>query len=130
VIRRPRFNAILLGLGPPDGDGLDGLKDIQQLDPSLPVVILTAHVSAERTVGSLTTGAFACVTKPFNGEELRHTLRRAGDHVACEHRAGRSDGRLHRLQWFIWTGHVLRDRRGQAVHVLGTVRAAPVAGGA
>src|ERR1044072_5114789 len=77
VVSQKRFNAILLDLGLPDGDGLDILKDVQRRDPSLPVIIVTAHIAQERTVGSLGKGAFAYLTKPYNREELRQTLRRA-----------------------------------------------------
>jgi PAS domain S-box-containing protein len=76
-IARHRFNAILLDLGLPDGDGTEVLYDVQRRDPSLPVVIVTAHIAQERTVGSLGKGAFAYLTKPYNREELRQTLRRA-----------------------------------------------------
>ena len=57
LVRAHRFNAILLDLGLPDGDGLDVLRETELLDASLPVVILTAHISRDRTVGSLTEGA-------------------------------------------------------------------------
>ena len=77
LVRTHRFNAILLDLGLPDGDGIDVLRETQRLDPSLPVVIVTAHVAPDRTVGSLTEGAFAYLTKPYHREELRQTLRRA-----------------------------------------------------
>jgi PAS domain S-box-containing protein len=76
-IREQRFNAILLDLGLPDGDGADVLKEMQRLDASVPVIILTAHIAQERTVGSLIEGAFTYITKPYNREELRQTLRRA-----------------------------------------------------
>jgi PAS domain S-box-containing protein len=77
LVRAHSFNAIILDLGLPDGDGLDVLKEIQLLSPSLPVVILTAHIARDRTVGSLTEGAFAYLTKPYDRDELLHTLRRA-----------------------------------------------------
>lgn len=77
LVRAHRFNAIILDLGLPDGDGLEVLKEAQRLDPSLPVVIVTAHISADRTVGALAEGAFAYLTKPYDREELRHILRRA-----------------------------------------------------
>ena len=77
LVRAQRFNAILLDLGLPDGDGIEVLRESQRLDPSLPVVIVTAHISSDRTVGSLAEGAFAYLTKPYDREELRHTLRRA-----------------------------------------------------
>jgi len=77
LVRARRFNATILDLGLPDGDGIEVLKESQRLDPSLPVVIVTAHISADRTVGALAEGAFAYLTKPYDREELRHLLRRA-----------------------------------------------------
>jgi PAS domain S-box-containing protein len=77
LIAQQRFNAILLDLGLPDGDGVEVLKEVQRREPSLPVIIVTAHIAQERTIGSLGKGAFAYLTKPFNTEELRQTLRRA-----------------------------------------------------
>ena len=77
LVRAHRFNAIILDLGLPDGDGLEVLRETHHLDPSLPIVIVTAHISVDRTVGSLKEGAFAYLTKPYDREELRHTLRRA-----------------------------------------------------
>ncbi len=77
LVSQRRFNAILLDLSLPDGDGMDVLKDVQRRDPSLPVVIVTAHIAEEHTVGTLGKGAFAYLTKPYNREELRQTLRRA-----------------------------------------------------
>jgi PAS domain S-box-containing protein len=56
---------------------LDVLREVQRRDASLPVIILTAHIAPERTVGSLVSGAFAYLTKPYNREELRQNLRRA-----------------------------------------------------
>jgi len=76
-VREQRFNAVLLDLGLPDGDGAEVLKEMQRLDPSVPVIILTAHIAQERTVGSLIEGAFTYIIKPYNREELRQTLRRA-----------------------------------------------------
>ena len=77
LVRAQRFNAIILDLGLPDGDGLEVLHETQRLDPSLPVIIVTAHIARDRTVGSLAEGAFDYLTKPYDMKELRHTLRRA-----------------------------------------------------
>lgn len=75
--RTSRFKAILLDLTLPDGDGLNVLGMVREHDPSLPVIILTADTSTEKTIGTLTCGAFAYLTKPYNREELRQVLRRA-----------------------------------------------------
>ena len=76
-VRTHHVNAILLDLTLPDGDGLEVMKAAHSLDPTLPVIIVTANTSPERTVGSLTRGAFNYLIKPYNKEELRQTLRRA-----------------------------------------------------
>ncbi|GKS57002.1 hypothetical protein YTPLAS18_05290 [Nitrospira sp.] len=72
-----RYNAVILDLGLPDRDGLSVLESLQQVDPHLPVIILTAFTNSERTIGSLLQGAFSYLTKPYNRDELRATLRRA-----------------------------------------------------
>ena len=77
LVRAHRFSAILLDLGLPDGDGLEVLKETHRLDPSVPIVIVTADISRDRTVGSLMEGAYDYLTKPYDREELRHTLRHA-----------------------------------------------------
>lgn len=71
------YNAVLLDLGLPDGDGQSVLQKVQESDPSLPVIVLTAATSLDRRVGSLTQGAFAHLTKPYHREELRAILQRA-----------------------------------------------------
>ena len=74
---RQHFNAVILDLGLPDGDGLEVLSHFQSLDSTLPIVIVTASTDPDKTVGSLSKGAFAYLTKPYNREELRAILRRA-----------------------------------------------------
>ncbi len=72
-----RYGAVVLDLGLPDVDGLAVLKVLQELDSKLPVIILTAFTTEEKTIGSLRQGAFAYLTKPYNRDELKATLHRA-----------------------------------------------------
>lgn len=76
-VEQHHYNAVLLDLGLPDGDGQSVLHRLQRSDPSLPVIILTAATSMDRKLGSLTEGAFAHLTKPYHREELRAILHRA-----------------------------------------------------
>lgn len=71
------FAAVLLDIGLPDGDGLAVLGAIRAFAPSLPVIILTAFTSQDYRARSLSSGAFFCLTKPYNRDELRAVLRRA-----------------------------------------------------
>jgi PAS domain S-box-containing protein len=76
-VRGANYGAAILDMGLPDLDGESVLRQLIEVDPALPVVILTAQATTENRVGSLTRGAFAYVAKPYNLEELRATLRRA-----------------------------------------------------
>lgn len=71
------YSAVILDLGLPDLDGLVVLHKLQEHDPQLPIIILTAFTAPERTAGVVGHGAFALLTKPYNREQLRGTLRRA-----------------------------------------------------
>ena len=71
-IEQHAYNAVLLDLGLPDGDGCSILEKLQVSTPSLPVIVLTA---SHRTLGSLR--AYAHLTKPWEREELCTILRRA-----------------------------------------------------
>ena len=61
-------------------DGMDGLtlfNVIHNRQPTLPVIILTAHGTIPDAVAATSSGVFAYLTKPFNGEELLGTLDKA-----------------------------------------------------
>jgi PAS domain S-box-containing protein len=76
-VKRERYSAALLDVQLPDLNGLSVMKVMMELDPSLPIIILTGHASQENTIGSLVKGAFAYLTKPYNSQELKAVLRRA-----------------------------------------------------
>lgn len=66
------YDAVLLDLGLPDGDGLSVLEKVQTSHPSPAVIILTA---SNRDLGPVP--AYACLTKPWDRKELCTLLRRA-----------------------------------------------------
>ena len=51
---------------------------------------------------------------------MRHAMESPHADVRFEHRVLQPDGSV---QWCIWTGKIIRDQNGKALHVLGTVRA-------
>jgi PAS domain S-box-containing protein len=73
------YGAVILDLGLPDLSGLAVLRGLEELDPLLPVIVLTASVHESHTVEPLRQGALAYLTKPYNGDELKIILRRALD---------------------------------------------------
>lgn len=82
TLRVLRYDALVLDLGLPDGDGLDFLRRLRDAGDSTPVLILTARDDLRDRVVGLDTGADDYLVKPFALEELgarlRALLRRPG----------------------------------------------------
>ena len=76
------YDAILLDLGLPDGDGLDLLKRLRRERDSTPVLVVTARGELDDRVRGLDLGADDYVVKPFDVSEVaarcRALLRRPG----------------------------------------------------
>ena len=76
------YDAAVLDLGLPDGDGFAVLAVARRLGKTLPILILTARDAVEDRVGGLNAGADDYLTKPFAMTELiariKALLRRPG----------------------------------------------------
>ncbi len=75
--RQTHYEAALLDMQLPDLHGHVVMKFLMDADPKLPIIAITAYAVEKNTIGSLTRGAFAYVTKPYNSTELKATLRKA-----------------------------------------------------
>ncbi|MDY0012740.1 MAG: sigma-54 dependent transcriptional regulator [Rhodocyclaceae bacterium] len=61
----------------PGMDGLALFRAIQARHPSMPVILLTAHGTIPDAVEATRQGAFAYLTKPFDGQALRDRVEEA-----------------------------------------------------
>jgi DNA-binding NtrC family response regulator len=77
AVRHERFDLVLLDLRLPGMSGQTALGELRKAHPALPVVVLTAHGSAETAMDALAAGAFDHLTKPVELAELRRVLTRA-----------------------------------------------------
>ncbi len=71
------YDVVITDQKMPDGDGLRILSIAHENDSSLAVIFLTAVPTVELAVESMRMGAFDFITKPFNSEVVRATVRRA-----------------------------------------------------
>ena len=86
------YDAAVLDLGLPDGDGLDVLAAARRIGKALPILILTARDAIEDRVAGLNAGADDYLTKPFAMSELiariNALLRRPGGVLGITLEAG------------------------------------------
>ena len=64
------YDVVLLDLMLPGRSGLEIQRDLKGIDPTLPVVIITAMAAIETAVDAIRSGAYDYVTKPWNNEKL------------------------------------------------------------
>ena len=86
------YDAAVLDLGLPDGDGLAVLAAARRIGKALPILILTARDAVEDKVAGLNAGADDYLTKPFAMSELiariNALLRRPGGVLGIKLEAG------------------------------------------
>ena len=71
------FELVVLDLMLPGIGGLEALGRIKQLDPDLPVIMITAHATVENAIEAMKGGAFDYQVKPFRNDELLLVVNRA-----------------------------------------------------
>jgi len=86
------YDAAILDLGLPDGDGMDLLADLRSARNGVPVLVLTARDAIEDRVAGLDAGADDYLIKPFAAAELiartKALLRRPGGALGVALQAG------------------------------------------
>lgn len=75
LLLRHAFDIGVLDLGLPLVDGLTVLKNVRQVKPALPMMVLTALDGLHQRVAGLNAGADDYLTKPFDFPELEARLR-------------------------------------------------------
>lgn len=68
------YSLVLLDISLPGRDGLDVLKQLRQLKPKLPVLVLSMHPDEQYAVRALRAGASGYVTKGSAAEELKEAI--------------------------------------------------------
>ncbi|MBP1780126.1 MAG: sigma-54-dependent transcriptional response regulator [candidate division NC10 bacterium] len=83
-LRKESVDLVLTDVRMPGMNGLQVMEEVRKLDPSIPVIILTAFGTIEAAVEAMKAGAFHYISKPFNRDELKLTLRKALEMKALE----------------------------------------------
>ena len=77
LLASERPDLLLTDLRMPEMDGMEMLRRAKEIDPQIPVVLLTAHATLESAVAAVKAGAFDFIAKPFSIDQLNIAVERA-----------------------------------------------------
>ena len=77
ALQKSEPDVVLCDLMLPDGSGIDYIRDVKEKNPSIAVVMITAHESTKSAVEAVKAGAYQFIAKPFDNEELKIVVRNA-----------------------------------------------------
>jgi two-component system invasion response regulator UvrY len=75
-IKKNKPDLLILDISMPDMDGLDATKQIHELYPKLPILILTVHLPKHYALRLFRAGAMGYLVKNIASEELVNAVRR------------------------------------------------------
>ena len=77
TFERELYDVVLTDIKMPGMSGIELLKAIQELDPTVPVIIMTAYASLDTAIEAVNQGAFHYFVKQAKNEEVKLVVRRA-----------------------------------------------------
>jgi DNA-binding NtrC family response regulator len=74
VYGRKSYDAVLLDVSMPGMGGLRALEEFLKIDPDAVVIMITAYATFDTAVSAWEKGAFGCIRKPFQNENILATV--------------------------------------------------------
>lgn len=78
-IKTNSFNIIILDIKMPKMDGIETLERIQEINPDIPVIMISGHGNIDTAVEAVKAGAFDYISKPPDLNRLLITIKNALD---------------------------------------------------
>lgn len=92
--RQQACDVVICNVRLPDASGLELLQQVHQLDPRVPVILITRQGTAHTAIEAIRQGAFEYLLKPLDREALQTVLERAFETVRWSHQGGSSTTEL------------------------------------
>jgi two-component system, NtrC family, response regulator HydG len=78
------FDLALVDIKMPGTDGVELQRRMHEIDPEMLVIIMTGYASVETAVAALKNGAYDYVSKPFDPDDIAHSVHNALSHKRAE----------------------------------------------
>jgi two-component system NtrC family response regulator len=77
LVREADVDLIITDMKMPGMSGMELMEEAKKIEPDLPVIMMTAYGTIEMAVEAMKKQAFDYITKPFQNEELKLTIKKA-----------------------------------------------------
>jgi cyclic di-GMP phosphodiesterase len=78
-VRNIEVDAVLADINMPQISGIDLLREIHAIEPTMPVVLMSGQAELDTAVAAMQLGASDLLVKPYRTAQLDHALKRAVD---------------------------------------------------
>jgi len=79
-----RFDLALVDIKMPGTDGVELQRRMHEIDSDMLVIMMTGYASVETAVAALKNGAYDYVSKPFDPDDIAHTVHNALSHKQAQ----------------------------------------------
>ncbi|MGD9548023.1 MAG: sigma-54-dependent transcriptional regulator [Candidatus Krumholzibacteriia bacterium] len=77
AFERNSFDVVMTDIQMPKMDGIQLLKGVKGLDPTMPVIIMTAYASEQSAIDAVNLGAFSYLQKHCKNDDIKMVVRNA-----------------------------------------------------
>ena len=77
AVEKGFYDLILMDIRMARISGIEALKQIKEISPGIPIIIMTAYASVDSAVNALKSGAYDYLTKPLDIDELKILVQKA-----------------------------------------------------
>jgi DNA-binding NtrC family response regulator len=77
LLETDEVDLVILDMMLPGMDGRETLRHVKEINPTVPVIVITAFSSIDGAIDAMKQGAFHYIPKPFKNEEVILTVNKA-----------------------------------------------------
>ncbi len=80
TLKQNKIDVVITDIIMPEGSGIDLLNHVHEVDPHMPVILMTAHADLEKMIDAIKMGAFDFIMKPISIDLFTHAVEKAVIH--------------------------------------------------
>lgn len=100
MLKKKAYDLILCDIRMGPVGGLETLREAKKRSPETVVIMISAFATTETAVEAMKEGAYDYIPKPFNVDEVKHTIRNALERRTLEHEKKIIDAELKKTYHF------------------------------